>query len=243
MKNKLTNFAFVGVLGLNLFRPGVAMDKDRNSTPTGEKREKMEERMEERVENREEKREAFKNTRATLKNVKVTSIGSASITIDNAGTGVVVNITDKTELRRKFWGKSTLTEFSVGDTVNVIGKWTDETKTAVNAVIVRNESIQKKFGVFFGTVKSVTSEGFVFTSIHRDDETVTIGSSKLINRKEETITKEDIKVGDRVRVKGMWNNTAKTITETVEIKNFSLPPLPSREPKASYSSKPSATTM
>lgn len=239
ISKKITNFAFVGVLGLNLFRPGVAIDKDRNSTPTGEKRERIEERIEERVENREEKREAFKNTRATLKNVKVTSIGTSSVTVDNAGVSVVVNITDKTELRRKFWGKSNLGEFSVGDIINVVGKWTDDTKTAVNAVMVRNESIQKKFGVFFGTVKSLTADGFVFNSIHRDDGTVTIGSSKLINRKGETITQADIKVGDRVRVKGMWNNTAKTITETVEIKNFNLPPLPSREPKASV--MPTAT--
>ena len=235
ISKKITNFAFVGVLGLNLFRPGVAIDKDRNSTPTGEKRERIEERIEERVENREEKREAFKNTRATLKNVKVTSIGTSSVTVDNAGVSVVVNITDKTELRRKFWGKSNIDEISIGDSVQVIGRWTDDTKTAINAVMIRNESIQKRHGTFFGTVKSVSSTGFVISTIHREDETVTVGSAKLINRKEAVITLADIKVGDRVRVKGMWDSSAKTITEVGEIKNFSLPPLPSRAPKASES--------
>ena len=241
VRKQYLNFAFVGVLGLNIFRPGVAMDKDRSSTATAEKRERIEERVEQRAENREARMEKFKDTRAVLKNVKVTALGASSITVDNSGTSVVVNITDKTELRRKFWGKSTIAEFSVGDTVNVIGKWTDETKTAINAMMIRNESIQMRYGTFFGTVKSVSSTGFVISTIHRDDETVTVGSAKLINRKEETIVQTDIKVGDRVRVKGMWNNDAKTITEVKEIKNFSLPLLPSRAPKASTSATPVPT--
>lgn len=221
MNKKLTNFAFVGLLGLNLFRPVSAIDKDRNSTPTGEKKERIEARI-----------EKFKDTRATLKNVKITAVLTASITVDNGGTSVVVNITDKTQLRRKFWGKSVISEFSVGDTVNIVGKWTDDTKTVVNAVTIRNESIQKRNGVFFGEVKSLSSGGFVMTTIHRVDETVTIGTAKITDRKGGTLTGSDIKVGDRVRVRGMWDSNAKTITEVKEVKDFSLPLKPSPTPVA-----------
>lgn len=221
---KITNFAFVGLLSLNLFRPYGVMEK--TATPTGEKRQRLEEKIESKIEH-------FKETRGQLKNVKVTAVGSASITVDNAGSSVTVNITDKTEFRRKFWGKSSISEISVGDTVNVIGKWTDDTKAAINAVVIRDESIQKRFGVFFGTVKSLTSDGFVLTTVHRDDETVTIGTAKINDRKGSALTSADIKVGDKIRVRGMWNNTAKTITETVEIKNFSLPPFASHEPSPS----------
>lgn len=187
----------------------------------------------------QEKTETFRDSRVHLENVKVTAKTSTSLTVDNAGTSVTVNVTEKTQLRRKFWGKSDLNEFSVGNTVNVIGKWTDDTKTALNAVMIRNESIQKRYGTFFGTVKSLTAGGFTMTTIQREDQTVTIGTAKLINRKEETITSTDLKVGDRIRVKGLWDKSLKTVTEVKEIKNFSLPPLPSRSPKPS--SSPTAT--
>ena len=224
MQSKFKNLAFAGLISLNLLRPSAMMDK--NASPEGRSKEKLKERIENRI-------EKFKDTRAALKNVKITAVGSTSITVDNAGTSVVVNITEKTQLRRKFWGKSEIAEFSVGDNVDVQGRWTDDTKTAINAVMIRNESIQKRFGVFFGEVKSLTGAGFTFTSIHRDDQTVTIGSAKLINRKGETITQADIKVGQKVRVRGLWDRELKTITETKEIKNFSLPVRPSSEPKAS----------
>lgn len=236
MKNKFVNMAFAGVLALNFYRiptttattaPERANLEVVGATstpkPTGIKFGNLKLDLKDKI-------QAVKAERAHLKNVKITAIGSNSVTVDNAGTSVTVNISDKTQLRRRFWGKSELTEFSVGDKVDVIGKWTDDTKTAINAVLIRNESIQKRFGVFFGTVKSLTGTEFAMTTIQRDDETVTIGTAKLINRKGGAITQADIKVGDRVRVRGLWDSNLKTITETKEVKDFSLPVKPSASP-------------
>ena len=48
--------------------------------------------------------------------------------------------------------------------------------------------------------------------------------TKIINRQEETINFSDIRVGHRIRVKGIWDNDLKEIREVEEIKDFSLPP-------------------
>jgi hypothetical protein len=166
------------------------------------------------------------NKRGELKNVKVISKDATSVTVDNEGTNVKVNVASNTHFRRKFWGKSTLAEISVGDTLNVIGKWAKEDKSEINAVVIRNLSIQKRFGVFFGKVKTITDTGFVMTTIQRGEETVTLDTAKLINRKGESIKSGDILVGHNVRVRGLWNSTGFTITETTEVKDFSLPELP-----------------
>jgi hypothetical protein len=163
------------------------------------------------------------NKRGELVNVKVTAKGATSITVDNDGTSVKVNVTSNTHFRRKSWGKSSLVEISVGDGVTVIGRWANEAKTEVNAVLIRNLSIQKRSGVFFGTVKTITDTGFVMTTIQRGEETVKIDSTKLINRVGETITKADIEIGHKVRVRGLWDSVGFTITEVTEIKDFAIP--------------------
>jgi hypothetical protein len=171
----------------------------------------------------------IKNSKATV-NGQVTAVGSMTITVNNNGTSVQVDISSTTHFRRKFWGKSSLSEISVGDTVQVIGKWTSGADTEVTAVFIRDISIQKRFGVFFGTVQSLTSGGFVVTTIHRNNETVTFGSAKIVDRKGGTLAQSDVKVGDKIRVRGMWDSNAKTITEVTEVKDFSLPPFASPSP-------------
>jgi len=123
-----------------------------------------------------------------------------------------------------------LSEFSVGDEVNVIGRYTDETKSTIEAALIRNRSIQKRWGVFFGEVLS--KEGNVLTlktincgelKVYWTDDT------KIINRREESISLNNIEVGHRVRVKGVWDRDLREIREADEIKDFSLPPTPTKK--------------
>jgi hypothetical protein len=218
MKNKFYSFAIIGLLSLNLGKMDLRAN---NASPEG--RGFVREKIETKVEN-------LKNSLAKLEKVKVTAKDATSITVDNNGTSVKVNITSTTNFKRKFWGKSSLGEISVNDIVTVFGKWSDDSKTVASARVIWDLSIQKRYGTFFGEIKSLTADGFVMTTIHRDDETVTIGTAKLKNRKEEVITKSDILVGHRVRVKGMWDSVNKTITEVKEVKDFSLPIKASPQP-------------
>ncbi|HUC95277.1 MAG TPA: DUF5666 domain-containing protein [Candidatus Saccharimonadales bacterium] len=167
----------------------------------------------------------FTNKRGELDNVKVTAKDASSITIDNGGVSVKVDVATNTHFRRKFWGSSDINEISVGDSVDVIGRWTNEGKTEINAVVIRDISIQKRFGEFFGTVKSITDTGFVMTTIQRGEETVTLDpTTKLINRKGQAIATSDIQVGQIIRVRGLWDSVNFTVTEVAEVKDFSLPP-------------------
>lgn len=167
------------------------------------------------------------NRRGELKNVKVTAKDATSITVDNEGVSIKATVSTNTHFRRKFWGKSSLAEISVGDSVDIIGKWSNEGKTEIKALVIRNLSIQKRFGVFFGTVKSINDTGFVMTTIQRGDETVILDSAKIIDRKGGTLLMADIQIGHKVRVKGLWDSVKFTITEVAQVKDFSLPQIDS----------------
>ncbi len=147
----------------------------------------------------------------------------ATLVVTKDGKDYTVNVDDKTQLRRRFWGKATLAEMSVGDTVNVIGLWTDDTKTTIQAKLIRDASIEKRFGVFIGTVLSLSSSGWTMQT-GRGVETVTVSSAtKFVNRKGETLFQADVKVGHKVRAKGLWDNKLNTVTEVSGVKDYSLP--------------------
>lgn len=154
---------------------------------------------------------------------KITVIGSNNFSLNGEDGTFQVNITDKTQLLRKFGGKSSLSEYSVTDEVMVFGKFTDDTRSAIDAKIIKNNSIQKRFGAFFGKVITKNSDNFTMESIERGTQTVYFGTAKIVDRKETSISVNDIKVGDRVRVKGVWDKTLNKISEVDHIKDFSIP--------------------
>ncbi len=165
-----------------------------------------------------------KTGRAAIGSGILSAKSSSQLTVTKDGKSYTVLIDSNTQLRRRFWGKATLDEFQVGDTLNVIGKWTDDAHTTIQARLVRDISIQKRFGVFFGTVSSLSSNGWVMATVNRGNQAVSVASStKFINRKGETISQSDIKVGDKVRVRGLWDKAGSTITEVKEAKDFSIP--------------------
>lgn len=158
----------------------------------------------------------------------VTVVSTSTITITKDGVTYTVNTDANTTYRRRFGGKGTFDEISVNDTVNVLGKWQNEEKTQIMATHIRNLSIQQRQMVFIGTVKSKTDSTIVLTTANKGEQTVyIISSTKLVNRKMEEIEMGDILVGHRIRVKGIWDLTNKTIAETTQIKDFSIPVQPS----------------
>jgi len=207
-------------------------DERTGSGPTGISGIRRVEREGEK-EDRKEKRTSFldkvknflkKNLRfeARVKG-KITVIGSNNFSLNGDDGSFQINITDKTQILRKFGGKSSLNEFSVGDEVVVFGKFTDDTKLIIDAKVIKNNSIQKRFGAFFGKVTVKNSDNFVMDTLERGTQTVYFGTAKFVQRNETTMTYADIKVGDRVRVKGVWDKTLNKINEVTQVKDFSLP--------------------
>lgn len=175
---------------------------------------------------RNEVREKLQNLRFSAKVTgKIIEKGESFIKVEaEDGKNYQVNITEKTQLRRRFWGQSNLSEFSLGDKVNVIGRYSNEEKTVIDAVLIRNLSIQRRWGVFFGEVKTISENYLVIKTINRGDLTVYLNKeTKLKNRKEESIRWSDIKVDHKIRVKGVWNKDLNEIREVEEIKDFSIP--------------------
>jgi len=157
---------------------------------------------------------------------KITEVGENYLKVSGNNDGKVyqVNVTEKTQLRRHFWGKSSLAEFSVGDEVNVIGRFTNETKTTIEAVLIRNNSIQKRWGVFFGEVLSKSGNTLKIKTINRGElDIYIINNTRFLDCQGKTIALENIQIGHRVRVKGVWDKNLNKVIEVVEVKDFSLP--------------------
>ncbi len=182
------------------------------------------------------------NLRAIVIQAKVETVSASSLTISKDGKTYAVKIATDTHIRRRFGGKSDLIEYSVGNTVSVWGVFTDANKTTISARQIRNLSIQKRNGVFFGTLKGLGTGTFVLTTKNRGDQTVSItATTKLVNRKQTPISASDLKIGDRVRVHGLWDSSKNAVTEVVLVKDFSQPLLVSHTPKASSSASASVS--
>lgn len=154
---------------------------------------------------------------------QITVISGSSLIVSKDGKTYMVNTDSKTQYRRHFWGKLSFPEMSVGDKVNVLGKFTDDAKTAILARMIRNTSIQKRKGVFFGTVTTKTDTSLVISTKRGNETVIFDGSTKFVNRKEKSMTAAQINVGDKIRVKGLWDKTLSKITEVTQLKDFSQP--------------------
>ncbi|MBI3887887.1 hypothetical protein HY310_02360 [Candidatus Microgenomates bacterium] len=164
----------------------------------------------------------------------ITSVGTNSLVVN----GVTVNVSSTTVLLRKFGGKSNLTEFNVGHQVGILGKWTDTTKTTLNARVIRNVSIQKRHATFVGTVQSVSPTGFVLQPVQRPVQSVTVTTkTRYVDRREKSISFSSIVSGQKVRVSGLWDSQLNTITNAGLVKDYDLPSSPSGQVK-----KPSTQT-
>lgn len=154
----------------------------------------------------------------------VTAINGTSLTISKNGTVYTVNTDSSTKFARRYWGDTTLVEFSAGNIVNVQGTWADEAKTSINAKYIRNRSIMKKHGIFVGQVVSKNGTSFVIQSTGRGNQTVSFSSTtKFTGRLGRSMTYDQIKVGDKVEVKGIWDKSTNKIYSTTHVRDFNYP--------------------
>lgn len=139
--------------------------------------------------------------------------------IGKPGDSLQVDITDKTILVRRFWGKALLGEFSEGDKVIIIGRLDDNTGH-LTANVIKNNSIQR-LGVVkqIGKVLSVdnnTSQIEAELLLSKKKYTIKLDAdTKMLKRGGETINISDIKVGDKIRTRGTLNRLQKKVTADV----------------------------
>ena len=199
------------------------------SSPSSEVRKEVKQRLEEikpKVINK-----LKRLTAAAIGTGKIMSIPATGLTAtENTGGKAYTILTGKfdkcnTKIVRKFGGKSDLSEYTGGDTINVVGFFTDDTKTTIQACVIRDISIQKRHAEFNGNILSVTAGGFVMSTVsqNRKDQTVAVSTTtKLIDRKAQKISLSSILVGNKVSVRGLWNTLNNTVVAD-QIRDLSLP--------------------
>jgi len=237
MNKKLINTIMAGAFFVGVATPKLALlgtNKASNSPNRIEENVQVENPEIGNQENSKSRVRSFTGTRAAIGTGKVVSKDGSSITVISNENTYTVLTDDKTQFRRLYWGKSSLEEISINDMVKVIGKWQNEERTQIKATLVRNLSIQKRQGTFFGVIKSVNGNSFVIQTAKRGEIVVKVSdTTKLVNRVMNEITFSDLKVGHRIRVKGTWDKANSTLTEVAQIKDFSIPVNPSPEPESS----------
>lgn len=151
------------------------------------------------------------------------TVSTKSFTMSTNQGAVTVNIAANTVLLRRFGAKATLTEFSPGDQITLVGKYTAD-KTGIDARLVRDLSIQKRRGTFVGTIVAMTANGFTFAPLARPVQTVTTGTAtRFVDRTMKPLTFSSLAVGQKVMVRGMWDSKLNTVTEVTLVKDFTLP--------------------
>ena len=167
-------------------------------------------------------RESMKGKVVRLHKATVTNVESSILTVSSNGKTYTVSISSTTTFRRHYFGKSSLSEINKDDLVDVVGTYTDDTQTIIRARLIRDISIMKRRGVFFGIVASKSVNKITIDPKERGTQTITVSpTTKYNNQQNTSMTHADIQIGDLIRVRGMWDKANSTITEVVQIKDFS----------------------
>lgn len=165
-----------------------------------------------------------KANKPILMNADITGINGTVIAATRDGKAYTINTTTSTIFTRRFGGKSSISEFMIGDKINVRGTSVDDTGLVINATYIKDISIFKRQAAFTGTIKSISENMIVITTTSKGDQTMVLDTeTKLVNKNGKVITKDQIMVGDKVSVFGVWNANQNRMIETDRVRDMSLP--------------------
>ena len=155
--------------------------------------------------------------RGTLTEMPSTT-APTTLAITSGGKSYLVDVNTNTKIYRRYWGKSILTEFALGDDLEVWGNPTDS--GAIKAKIIRNHTIYltNTKGVF-GNIKSIDLAGntFIFTWKGKDyNINVDANTKIIIPGIKAKAAPADLKVGDRAQGRAAYNS----LTQTYLAKNI-----------------------
>lgn len=222
---QISTTAFLVLFGALIFVPSINAElplrgvMQRVQDAKKEVREEVKEKVKEDSKNLIEraktaiKERIKRHIRGTLTSI---SGNTLAVSTENNLT-LTVLVSDKTQLKRKFGGTSTLGEFSVNDDLIIIGnrkKNSDESmsSTEVEASYIRNMSIQRRFAVFTGEITAKSSTTVTLKTIGRGTQTVYVMSNTQYKERNKAITFADIQIGNKIVVKGeLWNRVNEKI--------------------------------
>lgn len=131
-------------------------------------------------------------------------------------TTYTVNLTVDTKIVRRFYGRSALEEFAVGDTLKVKGTLDPSIDPdTINASYIRDVSIQRKGGTFVGRITSIDAAAKTFVldvrGKQRPDQTVKVSDATKIYLGHLEGRFDQLAVGQTARVLGVWRKSANLV--------------------------------
>jgi len=149
---------------------------------------------------------------------KLNSINGMVLTVmGEKGIVYTVYISSDTQLRRRYGAVATISEFSGGDELAIMGHKrkisdTEYSETEIDAKFIRNLSIQRRNAVFNGNILSKETNLFTIQTQSRGIQTVYFTTSTIYTHKDQTITYAELQIGDKVIVKGeLWDRALNKI--------------------------------
>lgn len=153
--------------------------------------------------------ETAKRIHVLIKAAQITEISSDLLKVKIFGQDYKIQISSDTNIISHSWGKSDLSEFSVGDIINVRGTLDLTDPLLVKAKTVRNVSIQKKHTVFSGEITAISTvtppTDFTLKTVNRGLQKVVLSDKTKIYEGKVEKTASDLQVGMKVLVRGIWN--------------------------------------
>lgn len=150
-------------------------------------------------------------------------LGDVNNLIGVPGDEKTINVTEDTALVRRWFGKTTLEEFTPGDTLMIVGRAEDD--GTITAKLIRDNDIWRvsSEGVS-GEITSIDSAASTFV-ISWLGKTVTVkvtSTTKIVDGTNTAATLADLAVGDKVRGRGVWSATTEVVTADVVVVVSSL---------------------
>lgn len=138
--------------------------------------------------------------------------GDVNNLIGAPGDEKTINISEKTVLVRRWFGKTTLDEFTPGDKLMIVGRANDD--GTIEAKLVRDNDIWRVTSKGIpGEITAIDAANNQFTVLWLGSSvTVKVTSSTKIVVGGESGDISDLKVGDKVRGRGVWNALTKVLT-------------------------------
>jgi len=163
-----------------------------------------------------------KNKDAVIGRGKVDGVNENSIVVTrDKGGQITVLIDERTKIFRRYEGKGSLKEIKIGHEVNVVGKMEGD-GTTMRALMIRDLSIEKRFGEFKGTVKSLSGQIIILKSKGRGDVRVDLTGARILDKRGKEVTVSSIQPGYVVKAKGVWDSSDNTMTEVEAVKVYSV---------------------
>ncbi|MFA6428790.1 MAG: DUF5666 domain-containing protein [Candidatus Buchananbacteria bacterium] len=140
------------------------------------------------------------------------STAPATLTVNFADQLWTVNLTDTTKLYRRNSTVANLSEFIVGDSLMIRGSLASSTTQTLNALVIKNLSLEKKQTTTNGKILSLGTNSLVIEPKAGQQQTIKLSSNTIYKRGNILTDLASLAVGQQITAKGIWDRQSNSMT-------------------------------